>query len=147
MELALPIILAMGAGLSIVTQQALNNNLRFALDSVVWPGFVSYLVGLISMAVFALAMREPLPSLSAVTKVPWWAWSGGFFGAVFIAIAIILVPKLGAATFIALFVAGQLLASLAFDHFGVLGLAVRQIDATKLIGAALLVAGVVLIRR
>ena len=38
MQLALPILIAMIAGVSIVTQQALNNNLRFALDSVVWPG-------------------------------------------------------------------------------------------------------------
>ena len=147
MQLALPILIAMIAGVSIVTQQALNNNLRFALDSVVWPGFVSYFVGLMSMVVFAIAMREPLPSLGVMSRIPWWAWSGGFFGAVFIAIAIFLVPKLGAATFIALFVAGQLLASLAFDHFGWLGLDVRPIDATKLVGAALLVGGVVLIRK
>ena len=147
MQLALPILIAMIAGVSIVTQQALNNNLRFALDSVVWPGFVSYFVGLMSMVAFAIAMREPLPSLGVMSRIPWWAWSGGFFGAVFIAIAIFLVPKLGAATFIALFVAGQLLASLAFDHFGWLGLDVRPIDATKLVGAALLVGGVVLIRR
>ena len=147
MQLALPILIAMIAGVSIVTQQALNNNLRFALDSVVWPGFISYFVGLMSMVVFAIAMREPLPALGVMSRVPWWAWSGGFFGAVFIAIAIFLVPKLGAATFIALFVAGQLLASLAFDHFGWLGLDVRPIDPTKLIGAALLVGGVVLIRR
>ena len=99
------------------------------------------------MVVFAIAMCEPLPSLGVMSRIPWWAWSGGFFGAVFIAIAIFLVPKLGAATFIALFVAGQLLASLAFDHFGWLGLDVRPVDATKLIGAALLVGGVVLIRR
>ncbi|MEW6768680.1 MAG: DMT family transporter [Pseudomonadota bacterium] len=147
MQLALPILIAVLAGVSIVTQQALNNNLRFALDSVVWPGFVSYFVGLMSMVVFAVAMREPIPAFGMMARVPWWAWSGGFFGAVFIAIAIFLVPKLGAATFIALFVAGQLLASLAFDHFGWLGLSVRPIDMTKVIGAALLVAGVVLIRR
>ncbi len=147
MQLVLPIVIAMLAGVSIVTQQALNNNLRFALDSVVWPGFVSYFVGLMSMAVFAIVMREPVPAFGVMARVPWWAWSGGFFGAVFIAIAIFLVPKLGAATFIALFIAGQLLASLAFDHFGWLGLTVRPVDATKVFGVALLVAGVVLIRR
>ena len=147
MQLVLPIAIAMIAGVSIVTQQALNNNLRFALDSTVWPGFISYFVGLMSMVVFAIVMREPIPAWGVMARLPWWAWSGGFFGAVFIAIAIFLVPKLGAATFIALFVAGQLLASLAFDHFGWLGLTVRPIDGTKLLGAALLVGGVVLIRR
>ena len=147
MHIVLPIIIVMIAGVSVVTQQALNNNLRFALDSPVWSGFVSYCVGLMSMVVFAIAMREPIPALGTVARIPWWAWSGGFFGAVFIAIGIFLVPKLGAATFIALFIAGQMLASLAFDHFGWLGLEVRPIDATKLMGAALLVGGVILMRR
>ena len=147
MQIVLPIMIAMIAGVSIVTQQALNNNLRFALDSTVWPGFISYFVGLMSMVVFAIVMRQPIPTFGVMARIPWWAWSGGFFGAVFIAIAIFLVPKLGAATFIALFIAGQMLASLAFDHFGWLGLDVRPVDATKLIGAALLVGGVVLMRR
>jgi uncharacterized membrane protein YdcZ (DUF606 family) len=46
------------------------------------------------------------------------AWSGGLFSAIFIGPAIFLVPLLGAATFIALLVTGQMLASVTFDHFG-----------------------------
>jgi transporter family-2 protein len=69
------------------------------------------------------------------------------FGAIFIALGILLVPKIGAATFIALLVAGQMLASVAFDHFGLLGLAQRPVDLPRIIGVALLIAGVLLIRR
>ena len=69
------------------------------------------------------------------------------FGAIFIGLAIFLVPQLGAATFIALLVAGQMLGSVAFDHFGWLGLAQRSVDLTRLLGVALLIGGVVLIRR
>jgi len=82
-----------------------------------------------------------------VARIPWWSWSGGLFGAVFIALAILLVPKLGAATFIALLVAGQMLASVTLDHFGWLGLAQREIDLPRVIGVLLLIGGVVLIRR
>jgi transporter family-2 protein len=57
------------------------------------------------------------------------------------------VPKLGAATFIALLVAGQMLASVTLDHFGWLGLAQREIDLPRVIGVLLLIGGVVLIRR
>lgn len=60
---------------------------------------------------------------------------------------ILLVPKIGAATFIALLVAGQMLASVAFDHFGLLGLTQRPVDLPRLIGVALLIGGVLLIRR
>jgi transporter family-2 protein len=57
------------------------------------------------------------------------------------------VPQLGAATFIALLIAGQMIASVTFDHFGWLGLAQRPIDLPRLAGVALLIGGVILIRR
>ena len=78
--------------------------------------------------------------------VPWWAWSGGLFGGAFILVAILLLPTLGAATLLALVIAGQVLAAVTLDHFGALGLTPHPINATRLIGAVLLIAGVALIR-
>lgn len=147
LNVAFPIALAFAAGISIVIQQALNANLRTALDSAAWAGFVSYFVGVLCMALLAIALRDPIPSASVVSRIPWWAWSGGLFGAIFIGLAIYLVPLLGAATFISILIAGQMIASITFDHFGWLGLAQRSIDLPRLLGAALLIAGVVLIRR
>jgi transporter family-2 protein len=146
-SVALPILLAIAAGASIVIQQVLNANLRFALSSAAWSGFTSYFVGLVCMALLAVALHDPMPTASTAARIPWWAWSGGLFGAIFIGLAIYLVPQLGAATFIALLVAGQMLASVTFDHFGWFGLAQRSIDLPRLIGVALLIGGVVLIRR
>ena len=145
--LALPVLLALAAGVSIVVQQVLNSSLRTALGSAAWAGFMSYLVGVVCMLVLALALREPLPPAGVAARIPWWAWIGGLFGAIYIILAILLVPHLGAATFVALLVAGQMLASVTFDHHGWLGLAQRPIDAPRLIGVALLIGGVVLIRR
>ncbi|HEY8565697.1 MAG TPA: DMT family transporter [Beijerinckiaceae bacterium] len=140
-------LLAVAAGVSIVVQQAMNASLKAAIGSAAWAGFVSYFVGLVSMALFAAALRDPVPAAALAARVPLWAWWGGLFGAIFIALAILLVPTLGAATFIALFVTGQMLASVTFDHFGAFGLAQRAIDGPRLVGVALLIAGVVLIRR
>jgi transporter family-2 protein len=140
-------LLAFAAGASIVVQQALNANLRTTLNSAAWSGFVSYFVGLLCMIVLVVVLRDPIPSATMAARIPWWAWSGGMFGAIFIALGILLVPKIGAATFIALLVAGQMLASVAFDHFGLLGLAQRPVDLPRIIGVALLIAGVLLIRR
>ncbi len=141
------ILLALVAGISVVVQQALNANLRIALGSAAWSGLISYAVGLISMVLLTLALRDPVPSAAVAVRIPWWAWSGGLFGAIFIALAILLIPQLGAATFIALLVAGQMLVSITLDHYGWLGLEQRSVDLPRLIGAGLLVAGVVLIRR
>ena len=75
--LALPILLAVAAGVSIVVQQVLNSNLRAALNSAAWSGFMSYFVGVICMALLALALRDPMPSAGVAARIPWWAWSGG----------------------------------------------------------------------
>ena len=116
------------AGVSFVVQQAVNADLRNSLGSAAWAGFVSYLGGTICMLALGLALRDPLPSPTAVGQTNWWAWSGGFFGAIYIAISILLVQRLGAATFIALLVAGQMIASLAFDHFGLFGMPQQAAD-------------------
>jgi bacterial/archaeal transporter family-2 protein len=140
-------VLAVAAGLSLVVQQALNADLRKAIDSAAWAGFVSYVGGTVCMLALALALRDPLPPPALVARVPWWVWSGGLFGAIFIGLSIFLLPRLGATTFVALLVAGQMLSSLAFDHFGLFGLARRPADPARLLGIALLVGGVVLVRR
>lgn len=143
----LPAGLALVAGISVVVQQILNANLRVQINSAVWSGFASYLLGVLCMAALAVALREPLPSAGAMARIPWWAWSGGLFGAVFIGISILVAQRLGAAALIALLVTGQMVAAIALDHFGWLGLAQRPIDLPRLIGVGLLIAGVVLIRR
>ena len=146
LKLAFPMILAVAAGLSLVVQQALNANLRTALSSAAWSGFMSYALGVICMVALALLLQDPLPSVATASRVPWFAWTGGMFGALFIGLAIFLIPQLGAATFFALLIAGQMLGSMVFDHFGVLGLPVHPVSAIRIAGAALLVAGVVLVR-
>lgn len=147
MQFLLPVVLAVLAGASIVVQQVLNANLRTALSSAVWSGFTSYFVGVVCMALLALVLREPVPAAGVVLRISWWEWSGGVFGAIFIGLAILLVPVLGAATFIALLVAGQMVASVTIDHFGWMGLPQHPLDLTRVLGVALLVGGVILVRR
>lgn len=98
------------------------------------------------MLVLALALRDPLPGSTAIARSDAWAWSGGFFGALYIAISILLMRRIGTASFIAFFVAGQMIASLLFDHFGAFGVAPQALDGRRALGAALLVAGVALLR-
>ena len=139
-------VAALGAGVSVATQQVLNGSLRTALGSPAWAGLVSYAVGLLTMIVAVIALRERVPSWKTVVDVPWWAWSGGVFGGAFILLVILLLPSLGAATLFALVIAGQVLAAVTLDHFGAFGLTPHPISTARLAGAVLLIAGVVLIR-
>jgi transporter family-2 protein len=139
--------LGIAAGVSFVMQQAVNADLRTTIGSASWAGVVSYLGGTLCMLVLALALHDSLPPFAAMARSNWWAWSGGFFGAIYIGVSILLVPRLGAATFVALLIAGQMIASLVFDKFGWFGLAERPADPLRILGTLLLVGGVCLIRR
>lgn len=97
----------------------------------------------------SVALTSSTPKLSGAlgnTSLSWLPWTGGLFGAIFIASAIFSIHRLGAATVFSLIVVGQMIGSLVFDHFGLLGLPRHQIDTPRLIGAGFLVLGVVLIR-
>lgn len=139
-------LLGIGAGVSFVVQQALNANLRASLESASWAAFISYLGGTVTMLTVLLVMREPWLSSASVARSSWWLWTGGLFGAIYIVVAIALLPRLGAATVVALLVTGQMFASLVFDHFGLLGLTQQPVSIPRLAGSLLLVAGVILIR-
>ena len=139
-------LLVIGAGVSVAFQQILNANLRAELGSPWWAGFVSYFVGMIVMLTAAIAVPGPKPDMSPIWNGPWISWTGGFFGAIFIAVGIFMVPRLGAATVLALIVVGQMLGAIAFDHFGILGVAQHAASPARLAGAALLILGVVLVR-
>jgi bacterial/archaeal transporter family-2 protein len=139
-------LLVVGAGVSVALQQVLNANLRMELGSAWWAGFISYLIGTLSMLAIAVGSGGPWLSGTMAARTSWVSWTGGVFGAIFIATAILMVPRLGAATVLALIVVGQMLGSLTFDHLGLLGIPQHPVNPIRLAGAAFLIFGVVLIR-
>jgi bacterial/archaeal transporter family-2 protein len=139
-------LVALFAGASFVLQQAVNSNLRFEIGSPWWAGFFSYLGGTIVMLAMILLMREPFISAKLILRSSLWSWTGGLFGAIYIAISILLLPRIGIFTVVALIVVGQLSTSVIFDHFGVMNVPIQPITVTRVIGAAFLFIGALLIR-
>lgn len=137
---------AVVAGASIVFQAAVNADLRFTLNSASWAALISYVGGSLAMVVFVLLSGSPWLSGADIARTSWLSWTGGLFGAVYVVAAILLLPRLGATTLLALFVAGQLVMSMLLDHYGILGVPQHSIDLPRLLGCALLVLSVVLIR-
>jgi transporter family-2 protein len=141
------VALAILAGVALPLQAAINAVLARSTGNPLWASAISFSVGLIALLLVCSVIRAPWPALAGVAALPWWAWTGGALGALYVASSIIVIPKLGAATLVALVVAGQMLASLFLDHFGALGLPQQGINAWRILGATLLIGGVVLIRR
>jgi transporter family-2 protein len=140
------ITLAMFAGAVVPFQSAINVNLGRGLGHPLWATLASLLVSVVVLLPIIVALRLPLPSLALIREVPLWMWVGGAFGVCFISLALVLLPRVGAAGFMALALAGQVVASLLLDHFGWFGLAERPISLPKVVGVVLLIAGVVLIQ-
>ena len=138
--------LAVAAGGSFVAQQTVNANLRAELGSAWWAGCISYAGGTLAMLVMILLLREPLLSAGMVGRSTWWSWTGGLLGAFYIAVSILLLPRLGATTVVGLIVVGQMLTSVAFDHFALMGAPHYPISSARFLGAVLLIAGAVLTR-
>ncbi len=92
-------------------------------------------------------LQMPWPSLQALRAAPASSWLGGLCGALYALATIALARQLGATTLMALIVAGQIIASLALDHFGVLGFEIRTATFARVAGCGLLISGFVLISR
>jgi transporter family-2 protein len=139
-------LLAMGAGASIALQAAANSKLRQNIGDPLWAAYFSIL-GTILTATIAMAILRPqTPSIAELRETQWWNWIGGPLGALIVLAGAALTQRLGAAPFIALVVGGQLLCSLFLDHYALLGLAEQPITVGRVLGALLVVAGVLCIK-
>jgi len=141
------ILLALAAGWCLPTQAGINARLGLATGSALLAATVSFAVGTLALLLYSGALRIPLPGGAQLAALPWWAWSGGFLGAFFVAATIVLAPQLGATTMVALIIAGQMSASLVLDHFGWLGYQLHPVNPWRLLGIALIAAGVALVHR
>ena len=140
-------LLGITAGLGLTIQVGMNTELRRVLNSAWSAALVSFLVGTVALVGLMLATRTAIPGRETLAAVPPWAWFGGLFGAFYVAISTIVAAELGATSLLFLGVAGQLAMALVVDHFGWLGMPVNPITAARLLGVALLCAGVWLITR
>ena len=139
----LAVVLAGGAT---ALQAPTNTKMATAVGSSVNAAFVSFAVGTAALGLLAVALNTR-PDLTAAKSLPWYAWVGGLYGAIFVVAATWGVPRLGVATTITLMVAGQLIISLILDHVGVFGVPRSPVNLTRLAGVALVIGGVLLVRK
>lgn len=141
-----PHLMAALVGAGITIQVGMNATVRMTIGSPVLAAIVNFVVGLSALVLLAVASGARVVP-GSVAAVPAWAWFGGLLGATYVAATTVLGPKLGAANFLALTLAGQMLAALLVDHYGVIGFPQSPLTPTRLLGTALLVVGVLLIMR
>ena len=141
------VVLAIVAGAVLPVQAGLNVQLGKSVHQPIFAAFASFLIGTLGLLAYLFILKFDFSSISQTKTVSPVVWIAGILGAFYVAAVIILAPKLGTALTFVLVVAGQMAVSLILDHYGLLGLPVRQINWQRLLGVAFLVAGVLLIRR
>ena len=143
---ALPLALAVIAGILIAIQAPTNALLGKASGSPIVAAFISFAVGTLALGAMVAASSGRLlaPELRGV---PWYAWIGGLYGAFFVAMAAFAAPRIVVASLLTAAIGGQILAALVLDHFGLLGLPRQAVNVERIAGAALVLAGAVLVRR
>ena len=138
-------LFAFAVGLIIPLQAAVNNQLRISMSlSPVVTAFVSFLIGTITLLVIILVSGQKMDQL-ILQQVGWWKYTGGAMGAFFVFGSVILAPRIGMAGMVSLIIAGQMFSSLIFDKFGLFGLEIKEISWLRIIGALLVITGVVLV--
>jgi bacterial/archaeal transporter family-2 protein len=138
------LLLSAVAGALVAMQPPINSRLGKGVGTFA-AASISFLVGTIALIVVAAVAGGN--HLGRATSVPWWAYVGGFIGAVFVASSLVTVRTLGAGGVVAATVAGQLTCSVVLDRIGAFGLEEKPISFARVAGVVLLAAGVFLIVR
>ncbi|WP_374666378.1 DMT family transporter [Acinetobacter sp.] len=143
-QLLMLIPLAMGVGIAITFQTAINSQLREYLYSPLQAALLSFLVGTIALAVLVLVQPAEKPSLDALKQIPWFLWLGGFLGVYAISFSIYTAPKLGFLSLSGLIIFGQIVMSMIVDQYGLLGTEKTPVNWQRLLGGAVIFVGVLL---
>ncbi len=140
-----PIIVA--GGLLQAWGPPMNGALRNALTNPWLASVISFLPAIAFLTCVWLCQPRPLPTVEGVGAMPWWAPLGGLVGAFAVVAGLLFVDRVGAGAYAGLTITANILMSLAIDQFGWFGLPVHLLSAGRIVGAALMVCGIVLITR
>lgn len=126
---------------------AMNGQLNKSFVNPYLASAVSFLIITFFFLAIFFAVPHPLPTVQNLRDMPWWAVFGGLVGAVQVFAGLTLVQRVGAGPFMAITVSSALIASLIVDHFGWFRMEVHSVTGPRILGAFLLIGGVVLITR
>jgi bacterial/archaeal transporter family-2 protein len=141
------ILVAIGGGALVVIQTSINAKMRLQADSPWQAALVSTTVSTVFLLTLSTVItRHPYPRIERIHGTPWWIWTGGVLGALYVALSLVLVRKLGSGVLFSAVVLGQMIAALLIDQFGLIGSPKHEITAPRVFGVVMIVGGVALVR-
>jgi transporter family-2 protein len=133
-------------GSLIALQAPINSMLGRSLGTFA-AASVSFIVGTLVLVAITVTVGGGFGDVGEARNLSWVYLTGGVLGAAYVTTVLLTVRTLGAGGVTAATIAGQLSASVVIDRMGALGLEERPVTAARMVGIALLAAGVFLIVR
>jgi len=143
---ALMVAALIGGGL-IPVQGLVNVRLAKILNDPIQSSFISFLGALVVLSLVLITLRTEIPSWQQLRQAPWYVFTGGLFGAIFVTMVLVLAPRIGMTNTLAATIAGQLVISVVLDHFGVLHLPRQTINLPRVAGCLGLILSLYLIQK
>ena len=141
------IVAAACIGALIPFQGGVNSKLGASLGQPFLATLISFTGGTLTVLLIVLITSGGLPKWTPSTPTPWYWFIGGLPGVVFVTTTLVLIPRIGFANTVGPMLVGQLICTLVLDHFGILVREQRHINPQRVIGAVLLISGLMLIVR
>ena len=138
------IIIAIVGGISVALQAQVMGLLDKSIGTLEGV-FITYAGGGLLIAIAMIFMRGG--NLGAWQSAPWYAYSSGALGLIIVGAIGYSAPRLGLVATFTIIVSAQFVVAALIDHYGILGAATRPIDLSRMLGIALLLAGIWLTMR
>ncbi|PLX42187.1 MAG: EamA-like transporter family protein [Deltaproteobacteria bacterium] len=128
-------------------QSAINSRLGQVLSHPLQASFISFLGGTIGLLAVLTLIRPELPSPALLRSQPLHLYIGGLLGAAYVTMVITIAPRIGIANTLTASIAGSILVSVIFDHFGLMGMPVKELNLPRIVGSAGMLVSLLLIQR
>ena len=135
-----PVLFAFTVGLLIILSRQVNGRLSLSSTALI-SSFWNHFVGFVVLTALGLVIGGLIPS--NLGEIPWWVFTGGAIGVIFVASGSWLITRIGAVNSTLLVISGQMVTGVVFDF-------VRGVPITlwaSVLGIVLILAGMALTQR
>ena len=142
----LAVLIGLIAGIASTVQASINTEARRFFRSPFITAGINFSVAWLLLAAFIIITEHRffIP-VREIAQNPPWIWLGGVCAIIIVTLNIVCVPKLGAAGNVMILNFGQTVTGLVIDHFAMFGADKVSMSLTRLAGAVLVMAGMILV--
>lgn len=142
----LAVMVGLAAGCLLGIQPSVNGSLGANVKHPLQAALISFGSGTAVLLLLTIVGGNfPPVFTSPALRLPWWVWTGGSIGVILVTTSLIFVPRVGSLPWFAAVMTGQTVAAIILDHYGLLGNPKSTASPLRILGAMLLIAGVLAI--